>query len=278
MPAREITGKTRVYAHLAHPSAHVRATPTFNRAFSERDIDAVAVSIDVAPEEMPSLVRGLKGWRNLAGMGVTMPHKGPIAQVCDEVVGLGQLIRAVNAIRREPDGKLVGANTDGSGFLAGLKHAGHDPAGKRVLLVGVGGAGRAIAFALAHAGVGELTLANRTAATAKEVAAQVAEAFPSTKAMAGPPDPAGYDVVVNATPLGMRDGDDLPLDVSRLRPGTLVAEIIIAPERTRLVEEAERRGCRVHLGLPMLTCQIDEVIRFLRLDQPPSPDSSGKSR
>jgi len=270
MTAKEITGKSRVYAHLAHPSAHVRATQTFNRAFRERQIDAVAVSIDVAPADMPSLVRGLRGWRNLAGMGVTMPHKGPIAAVCDEVVGLGRLIGAVNAIRREPDGKLVGANTDGSGFWAGLRQAGYDPTGQRVLLVGVGGAGRAIAFALAHGGVGELRLANRTAARAQEVAAKIAEAFPSTRTSVGPPDPTGVDLVVNATPLGMREGDNLPLDVSKLTPGMVVAEIILAPERTRLVEEAERRGCRVHLGLPMLTCQIDEVITFLRLDQPPA--------
>ena len=268
MPAKEITGKTRVYAHLAHPSSHVRTPQTFNRAFREREIDAVAVSIDVAPADMPLLVRGLSGWRNLAGMGVTMPHKGPIADVCDEVVGLGKLIGAVNTIRRESDGKLVGANTDGSGFLAGLKQRGHDPAGKRVLLVGIGGAGRAIAFALAHGGAAELRLANRTAAKAKEVAAKIAEAFPSTKVSVGPPDPPGFDIVVNATPLGMHEGDALPLDVSKLAPGMVVAEIILAPERTRLVQEAERRGCRVHLGLPMLTCQIDEVITFLRLDQP----------
>ena len=199
-----------------------------------------------------------------------MPHKGPIAAVCDEIVGLGKLIKSVNAIRREPDGKLLGANTDGSGFVAGLKQAGIDPAGKRVLLVGIGGAGRAMAFALVHAGTGELTLCNRTAATAKEVAVQIAEAFPNTKMSVGPPDPTGLDLVINATPLGMKDGDALPLDVSKLTPKTVVAEIIINPERTRLVDEAERRGCRVHLGLPMLTCQIDEVIRFLRLEEPPA--------
>jgi shikimate dehydrogenase len=269
MSAKEITGKTRVWVHLAHPSAHVRATQTFNRAFRERELDVVAVSIDVAPADMPRLVRGLKGWRNLAGIGVTMPHKGPIAAVCDEIVGLGKLIKSVNAIRREPDGRLIGANTDGSGFLAGLKQAGIDPAGKRVLLVGIGGAGRAMAFALARAGTGKLMLCNRTAATAREVAVQIAEAFPNTKTSVGPPDPTGFDIVINATPLGMHEGDDLPLDVSKLRPEILVAEIIIVPERTRLLKEAEQRGCRVHLGLPMLTCQIDEVIAFLRLEEPP---------
>jgi shikimate dehydrogenase len=276
MSTKEITGKTRVWVHLAHPSAHVRATQTFNRAFHERELDVVAVSIDVAPPDMPPLVRGLKGWRNLAGIGVTMPHKGPIADVCDEIVGLGKLIKSVNAIRREPDGRLVGANTDGSGFVTGLTQAGHDLAGKRVLLVGIGGAGRAIAFALAQAGAGELTLCNRTAATAKEVAVQIAEAFPKTKTSVGLPDPTGFSIVINATPLGMKDGDALPLDVSKLTPNMVVAEIIIMPERTRLVVEAERRGCRVHLGLPMLTCQIDEVITFLRLKEPPA--GSGGSR
>ncbi len=262
----EITGKTGVWVHVAHPSAHVRATSTFNRAFQERGLDVVAVSSDVAPADLPALVRGLRGWRNLAGIGVTMPHKERIAELCDEVVGLGKLIKSVNAIRREPDGRLIGANTDGSGFLAGLRHAGYDPAGQRTLLVGIGGAGRAIAFSLAEAGVTSLTLANRTASKAQAVAADVMAAFPKTAVQVGPPDPSGYDLVVNATPLGMRDGDPLPLDASKLTKGTAVADIIIVPERTPLLIEAEQRGCRIHFGLPMLTCQIDEVIAFLRLE------------
>jgi shikimate dehydrogenase len=266
-PEWEITGRTRVYVHLAHPSAHVRTPQTFNRAFRERDIDAVAISIDVAPADLPPLVRGLKGWRNLGGVGVTMPHKETIADLCDEVVGIARLAGTVNAVRRESDGRLVGANTDGSGFVTGLAQAGYDPAGKRVLLVGVGGAGTAIAFSLARAGAREITLANRTAAKAETIAIKVADAFPGTKTSVGAADPTGFDIVVNATPLGMGAGDALPLDVSKLAAETVVAEIIMRPERTRLVEEAERRGCRVHLGLPMLTCQIEEVITFLGLDQ-----------
>ena len=269
-PGWEITGRTCIYVHLAHPSAHVRTPQTFNRAFRKRDIDAVAVSIVVTPADLPNLVRGLKGWRNLGGIGVTMPHKAPVAALCDEVVGIARLVGTVNAIRREPDGRLVGANTDGSGFLAGLSQAGYDPAGKRVLLVGVGGAGTAIAFSLAQAGTREITLANRTAAKAEIIAVRIAEAFPGTKAGVGAADPTGFDIVVNATPLGMGATDPLPLDVSKLAAETVVAEIIMKPERTRLVEEAEQRGCRLHLGLPMLTCQIEEVITFLGLDRPPA--------
>jgi shikimate dehydrogenase len=199
-----------------------------------------------------------------------MPHKEPIAALCDEVVGIARLVGTVNAIRREPDGRLVGANTDGSGFRAGLEQAGYSPTGKRVLLIGVGGAGTAIAFSLAQAGAREIALANRTAAKAETVAAKVAEAFPGTKTGAGAADPTGFDIVINATPLGMGATDALPLDVSKLAAETVVAEIVMRPERTRLVEEAERRGCRVHLGLPMLTCQIEEVITFLGLDRPPA--------
>ena len=271
----EITGKTGVWVHVAHPSVHVRATSTFNRAFRERGLDVVAVSSDVAPADLPALVRGLRGWRNLAGIGVTMPHKEPIAALCDEVVGLGKLVKSVNAIRREPDGRLIGANTDGSGFLAGLRQGGYDPAGRRTLLVGIGGAGRALAFSLADAGVTRLTLANRTAAKAHTVAAEVMAAFPRTTVQVGPADPSGYELVVNATPLGMREGDPLPLDVSRLARETVVAEIIIVPERTRLLQEAERRGCRIHFGLPMLTCQVDEVIAFLRLERFRASGDSG---
>jgi shikimate dehydrogenase len=271
-----ITGRTRVWVHVAHPSAHVKATQIVNQAFRDRGLDIVAVSIDVAPEEMPSLVRGLKGWRNLVGIGVTMPHKESIATICDEVVGLAKAMKAVNLIRRETDGRFIGTNNDGTGFLAGLRQTGFDLTGKRVLLVGTGGAGTAIAFNLAEAGVGALVLSNRTTARAEQVAARVTEAFPSASIAVGPPDPAGFDLVINATSLGMREGDELPLDVSRLSPEMIVADVIVTPARTKLLEAAERCGCRIQPGLPMLTCQIDEVIRFLQLDPQTEKENSSQ--
>jgi shikimate dehydrogenase len=262
-----ITGKTRVWVHVAHPSAHVKATQIVNQAFRERGLDIVAVSIDVAPEDMPSLVRGLKGWRNLVGIGVTMPHKERIVAACDELVGLAKSMKTVNLIRRDADGRFIGTNNDGVGFLAGLRQTGYDLTGKRALLVGTGGAGMAIAFNLAEAGLRSLVLSNRTTAKAEQVAARVTEAFPKAPIAVGPPDPTGFDLVINATPLGMREEDELPLDVSRLSPEMFVADIITTPARTKLLKAAERCGCRTQNGLPMLTCQIDEVIRFLGLDQ-----------
>lgn len=263
--AADISGRTGVYVHLAHPSAHVRTPQIFNAAFHERGIDAVAVSADVAPPGLHNLLRGLRGWRNLAGIGVTMPHKEAVTAEIDEVVGLARHIGAVNVIRRADGGRLVGTNTDGTGFLQGLAANGHTVADRRVLLAGTGGAGRAIAWALARAGVASLTLANRTPARAEELAAGIRAVFPAARVTVGTPDPAGHDYVINATSLGMRDTDEMPVNVRNLAPGTLVAEIIMAPLRTPLLAAAEERGCLTHPGAPMLTSQIDLVIDFLRL-------------
>ena len=159
-----------MYLHLAHPSAHARTPQVMNAEFARRGVDAVAVSADVAPGDLGGFVRGLRGWRNLAGLSVTMPHKEALASHVDELAGPATLIGAVNVVRREPDGRLVAANTDGSGFVIGLREAGHDLSGRRVLLAGAGGAGRAVAFAVAEAGVTHLTIANRTTTRAERLA------------------------------------------------------------------------------------------------------------
>ena len=173
-----ITGATRVYLHLAHPSAHARTPQVMNAEFARRGVDAVAVSADVAPGDLGGFARGLRGWRNLAGLSVTMPHKEALAAHVDELAGQAALIGAVNVVRREADGRLVAANTDGPGFIVGLREAGHELAGRRVLLAGAGGAGRAVAFAVAEAGAASLTVANRTAARADRLARDIAAAIP----------------------------------------------------------------------------------------------------
>ncbi len=260
-----ITGATHVYLHLAHPSAHARTPQVMNAEFARRGVDAVAVSADVAPGDLGGFARGLRGWRNLAGLSVTMPHKEALAAHVDELAGLAALIGAVNVVRREADGRLVAANTDGQGFVIGLREADHELAGRRVLLAGAGGAGRAVAFAVAGAGAAHLTIANRTAARAERLARDITTAYPAMTVAAGSPDPAGHDVVVNATSLGMRPGDPLPVWVGRLAPGTLVCDIVTRPERTRLLDEAAARGCVPHPGLPMLAGQVDLILEFLGL-------------
>jgi shikimate dehydrogenase len=223
----------------------------------------------VAPGDLGGFVRGLRGWRNLAGLSVTMPHKESLAADVDELIGAAALVDAVNVVRRESDARLVGANTDGAGFVIGLHKAGYELSGRHVLLVGAGGAGRAVAFAVAGAGAAGLTIANRTATRAERLARDIAASYPAltvaVAAAAGPPDPAGHDVLINATSLGMQPGDPLPVAVSRLAPGTLVCDIVTRPAQTRLLDEAVARGCVPHPGLPMLAGQVDLILDFLGL-------------
>jgi shikimate dehydrogenase len=271
-PGGEITGTTRLYLHLAHPSTHVRTPQIMNTALARRGIDVVAASADVAPMDVGQFMRGVRGWRNLAGLGVTMPHKEALIAHVDELTGQAALIGAVNVIRREPDGRLVATNTDGRGFVVGLRNVGQKLAGRRVLLAGVGGAGRAIAFAAAEAGVANLTLANRTAAKAERLATEITASYPAVSVSAGPPDPAGHEVVINATSLGMHRDDPLPVPAERLEPGTLVCDIVMSPPRTPLLLEASARGCIAHPGLPMLVGQVDLVLQFLGLIPSSPPD------
>ncbi|MFO1165116.1 MAG: hypothetical protein U1E55_08075 [Paracoccus sp. (in: a-proteobacteria)] len=184
-------------------------------------VDMVMVPLDVRPDMLAQTIAALRAMENLAGMVITIPHKTEVAQYCDRLTGAAEMLGVCNIIRRETDGSLTGAMFDGEGFVAGLRHRGHDPAGRRVLLIGAGGAASGLAHALAGAGVARLTIANRSAEKAETLARQLKAVFPGVDIGAGPADPAGYDLVINGTSLGMHAGDALPVDPDRLDAGTL---------------------------------------------------------
>ncbi len=264
----EITGHTRLFAIVADPVGHVRTPQVFNARFAARATDAVMVPVHVDAAGLPAAFDAFRAMKNLGGIIVTVPHKTGAVALCDAVGETGRAVGAVNTIRREPDGRLVGDMFDGEGFVAGLRAQGVEPAGRDVCLLGAGGAANAIAFSLARAGAARITIANRTARKAEDLAARLRGRFPGLAAAAipgapGATDPAGHDLVVNATSLGLRAEDPLPLDAARLEPAMTVAEIIMKPERTPLLLAAERRGCRVHLGRHMLDCQVELMARFM---------------
>lgn len=269
MPNLTITGKTALYGILAHPIDHVRAPSVFNPRYEQHGIDAVMVPFHVHPDGLAAVVAGMKAMRNLGGLTVTVPHKVTIAALCDELGASGRRVGAANAVRFEdgPDGtrRMVGDNFDGQGYVAGMKAGGFDFAGKHVLQLGAGGAGMAIAFAVADAGAASLSIANRTEAKAEALAHRVHDAFPGCVARGLPADadPAGYDLVINTTSLGLHDGDKLPVDVGRLDPATVVSEIIMIPEETALLKAAKARGHKVHYGRPMLDEQIKLIAAFI---------------
>lgn len=258
-----ITGKTRLFGVIADPIHHVRAPQMLNPLFLDWGVDAVLVPFHVPPGRLADAVAGFKAFPNLGGFAVTIPHKESMHALCDDLDQTARRVGAVNCVRREPDGRLIGAMFDGSGFIAGMRAHGFEPRGQKTLLLGAGGAAAAIAFALADEGVARLVIANRTISKAQDMAARVAAAVPGVPVAAGPADPAGFDLIINATSVGLKAGDPPPLDPDRLDPASLVAEIIMDPEMTPLLAAAKARGCRIHFGRPMLAEQLKLIGSFM---------------
>jgi shikimate dehydrogenase len=261
----QISGRTSYFAQLADPVVHVRFPGVLQPAIDALGHDVAVVPLHVGADGLAPVVAAMRHWRNLLGVGVTMPHKQAIVPLLDRTTRLAGLVGAVNAVRREPDGSLLGDNLDGRGFVKGLRERGVDPAGMRALLVGAGGVARAIAFALADAGVADLRVANRTAASAERLAAEVAAAFPSCATSAGDADPAGRDLVVNGTSLGMQETDDLPVPAAALTAAMVVADVVMAPGGTPLVRAGEAAGARTMPGEGMLGTQVPLVLALLGL-------------
>lgn len=258
-----ITGHARIVVILAHPVGHLRTPAAMNAHFAATNRDAVLVPMHVLPEDLPAAVDGLRRIRNLGGIVVTVPHKETIARLCDRLTGQARMVGAVNAIRREADGTLLGGQFDGEGFVAGLRAAGHAVAGRRVWMAGAGGAAAGIGFALLQHGVAMLGVHNRGAARAAALVTRLRAAYPGAGIAAAGPDPAGFDIVVNATSLGLEPEDALPVDPALLRPAMLAAEVVMQPEVTRFLAAASAIGCATHQGLPMLTEQVPILADFV---------------
>lgn len=258
-----INGRTTLVVILAHPIGHVRTPGEMNRHFAAIARDAVLVPLHVLPDDLASAVATLRRVPNLGGIVVTVPHKERIAALCDRLTEAATLVGAVNVIRRERDGTLTGGQFDGEGFVAGLGAAGHEVRGRRVWMAGAGGAAAGIGYAMLRHGVAHLTIHNRTASRAEALLARLRAAMPAGAVAVGGADPAGHDIVVNATSLGLEPDDPLPVDAARLAPGMLAAEVVMQPDRTAFLEAAAARGCATHPGLPMLLEQIPILADFV---------------
>lgn len=261
-----INGKTMLFGCLAHPTSHVRAPTIFNQIFEERGIDAVMVPVDIEPKRLEEGIAGLQSMPNFKGAAVTIPHKMPLAQLCDELGSVAKITGAVNAVRFK-DGRLQGDNFDGAGFIAGFYGQGHQLAGKRCLLIGAGGAANAIAYGLCCEPIAGLAIYNRTIEKAEALVAAVKlERGDAPLATVATPDYASYDIVINATPLGLRPDDALPCPVEALSPTALVCDIIMVPQETKWLKMAKDQGLACHLGHHMLDYQIALIGKFIGVD------------
>jgi shikimate dehydrogenase len=260
-----INGHTELIAHIGYPTHTFKSPMIYNPYFEEAGINAVVVPMGCQSAHYPAFLKSVFTLENIRGALITMPHKVSTVGLLDEVTATVRVAGACNAVKRLPDGRLVGDMFDGAGFVRGVQRKGFDVIGKRVLVVGTGGVGCAIAASLAGAGIASISLFDVNAAGCEALAQRLKDNYPRIDVHTGSSDPAGHDLVVNATPMGMNEGDPLPMDVSRLSPETFVGEVVMKAETTAFLAAAQARGCRTQVGTDMLYEQIPAYLEYFGL-------------
>ena len=260
-----INGNTELIAHIGYPTHSFKSPQIYNPYFEQADINAVVVPMGCQVPDYPAFLKAVFSLSNIRGALITMPHKVTTVGLLDEVTATVRVALACNAVKRTPDGRLVGDMFDGEGFVRGVQRKGLNLKGKRVLVVGSGGVGCAIAASLAASGIAAISLFDVNSASATALGQRLAQNHPRIAVATGSNDPQGFDLVVNATPMGMNEGDPLPLDVARLSAHSLVGEVVMRAEMTAFLSAAQARGCAVQVGSDMLFEQIPAYLEFFGL-------------
>jgi shikimate dehydrogenase len=262
-----LSGETRLHVIVGDPVGQTKSPAGLTAEFAARKVDAVCVPVHVTAADFDAFMATAKRIRNLDGIVVTIPHKFAALSHCDEVSERANVLGSVNVLYRIDAGRWRGDMTDGVAMAAALEKAGCKLEARRALLVGAGGAGSAVALALLEAGVAMLAIAEVDAARRDGLIERLAARHPG-KVTAGSmtavgADPAGFDLVINATPVGMAPHDPLPVDVARLEPNACVADLITRPVVTPLLEAARRRGCHIVTGTDMFAVQAGTMADIL---------------
>ena len=260
-----INGHTELIAHIGYPTHTFKSPMIYNPYFNEAGINAVVVPMGCKAENYPVFLKSVFTLENIRGALITMPHKVSTVGLLDEVTATVRVAGACNAVKRLADGRLVGDMFDGAGFVRGVQRKGLNLTGQRVLVVGTGGVGSAIAASLAAAGIASISLFDLDTTRCEALAQRLKDNYPEIEVRTGSHDPAHHDLVVNATPLGMSESDPLPLDVSRLSPHTFVGEVVMRAETTAFLAAAQARGCLTQVGTDMLYEQIPAYLEFFGL-------------
>jgi shikimate dehydrogenase len=260
-----IRGSTRLIAHIGWPTHAFKAPMIYNPYFEQAGLDVVVVPMGCQAHNFASFLRSVFTLENIAGALITMPHKVSTVELLDLASPTVKIAGACNAVRRDDQGRLVGDMFDGEGFVRGLARKGCQLAGAKALVVGAGGVGSAIAASLAAAGVGALTLFDARAPSAEALGQRIAAHYPAITIVTGSNDPAGHTIVVNATPMGMNEGDPLPMDVAHIERDAFVGEVVMKSEMTAFLSAVAARGCRYQIGSDMLFEQIPAYLEFFGL-------------
>lgn len=262
-----LSGKTRVYFIIGDPIAQVKSPAGMTAGFGERGMDAVVVPIHVSSGDLPAFLESARNLKNVDGVIATVPHKFDAYGFCGSASERARFLGAANVLRRGEDGGWYGDMVDGVGFVAALTEAGCPPQGRRALLVGAGGAGSAIAHALVESGAESLAVCDADAARRDALVGRLA-GLDKARIEAGTDDPAGFDLVVNATPMGMKEGDPSPVRVADLSAEAFVGDAITVPEISPLIAAARTKGCGTVTGLQMFASVSARMLDFFAAARP----------
>ncbi len=257
-----ISGTTALVAHLGYPTHTFKSSLICNPWFEKNGVDAVVVPMGIKAEDYPDFFRSVFTLTNIRGALVTMPHKVTTMELVDEISPTAEIAGATNAVLRREDGSLLADQFDGAGFVRGVLRKGFDPSGKRALVVGNGGVGSPIAASLAGIGLAEIGLFDPNAAASEALAQRIGMHYPDVKVAMGSKDPEGYDLIVNATPIGMKDDDPLPVDIDRVAPGSYVGDVVLKADITPFLQAAKDKGCTIQVGSDMLFEMIPAYLEF----------------
>lgn len=255
-----LSGETRLFPIIGDPIVYVQSPDRLTRGLASVGQNGICIPMQVAETDFASVMDGLTQTQNVDGILVTMPHKFTASGSCATLSSRSKLLGVVSVMRRNPDATWHGDMLDGLAFVKAQKDQGAVFQQARVLLLGAGGAGRAIALALMAESLRELVIFDKNPKMAAELVVLAAAAGPG-KILVGSPDPRGFDVVCNATPIGMNHSDPLPLDLAFLQPTTFVGDVISGHGETPLLRAARSRGCKTASGDQMV-----EAVQAMMLD------------
>ncbi len=258
----QLNGATRVHFIVGDPIAQVKSPAGVTQAYADRGHNAVVVPAHVSPPNLAAWHAGVSLTQNVDGIIVTVPHKFACFDLCATASERATFLHTVNTMRRNADGTWHGDMFDGLGFVEAMRDKGCELAGKRALLIGAGGAGSAIAHALVLSGVDTLAIHDESDDRRTTLVDRLA-GLNKSRVIHGSNDPTGFDIVLNATPMGMKEGDPFPADPAKLTANMFVGCVITAPAISPLVAAARAIGCLTSTGADMFGRVRDLMVEFL---------------
>jgi shikimate dehydrogenase len=260
-----IDGRTKLVAHIGYPTESFISPMIYNPFFEARKINAAVVPMGCKSEDYATFLKMVFRLSNVHGALITMPHKVATLALVDEASVSAGIAGACNAVKLDERGQMIGDMFDGEGFVRGVQRKGRRIVGATAFVAGCGGVGSAIAASMAKAGVSRLGLYDVAATAMNELMRRLQSHYPELEVIVGSAEPAGYDIVVNATPLGMKNDDPLPIRLDGISPSTFVGEVVMKEEMTPFLAAARAKGCEYQVGTDMLFEQIPAYLEFFGL-------------